>query len=99
MLDLRSSLFKQYKLLRPKARLHGATCLRMFHLWAGRFRHENIPRGIDRQVMRPAELTWPNTRAAEFIHDFQIASPQHRDEMRSAVGAIEKIGRASCRER
>src|SRR5262245_6883762 len=61
---------------------------RVLHAWTGGFRHEDVPPRVHGQVVRPAQLTGRDARAAKLAHDLEIASPQHGDEMRSAVGDV-----------
>ena len=61
----------------------------MFHSGPCGFRNEDVARGVNREIMRAAELPRPHARSAEFAHDFQVTAPQHCDQVRAAVGHVQ----------
>jgi hypothetical protein len=39
--------------------------------------------------VRPSELTGSDAWSAELAHDFEIASTQHGNDVRAAIGAVD----------
>jgi hypothetical protein len=51
--------------------------------------YENVSGWINRQIVRTAQLSHTNARAAEFVNHFHVGAAQHRYHMCASIGHVQ----------